>query len=185
MKPPQNSDPAFLFDLDGTLIDTVYEHVLAWSAALTRANISIPNCEIHRRIGMSGGSLVRQLVRQHAVKHRKLPIEKLEQWHDAVFNKASRDVQPLLGTEQLLRHLNQRCVRWAIATTGGQKQTTRLLGKLKVAPKTVVTGDDVEKAKPSPDVFVLAAQRLGVPIEDCIVVGDSVWDMLAAAGAKL
>ena len=153
----KSSSPAILFDLDGTLIDTVYEHVLAWSAALRRANIAIPNCEIHRRIGMSGGSLVRQVVREQTKKRGSLPIRQLEQWHDTVFSKATRDVQVLPGTNQLLRHLNQAGVRWAIATTGGRQQARRLLRSLKTPPKTVVTGDDIEKAKPSPDVFVLAA----------------------------
>jgi HAD superfamily hydrolase (TIGR01509 family) len=75
-------------------------------------------------------------------------------------------------------------VRWAIATTGGRRQTKRMLRRLKIQAKVVVTGDDVERAKPSPEVFVLAAQRLGVPIENCVVVGDSVWDMLAAGRSK-
>jgi phosphoglycolate phosphatase-like HAD superfamily hydrolase len=82
----------------------------------------------------------------------------------------------------LLRFLTRRGIRWAIATTGGRKATARLLKKLKI-PSTVpvVTGDDVAKAKPAPDVFMLAADRLGVPIGDCIVTGDSIWDVLAAA----
>lgn len=144
----KSTAPAILFDLDGTLIDTVYEHVLAWSASLKGANIAIANCEIHRRIGMSGGALVRQLVREQTKKHRALPIQQLEQWHDTAFTKATRDVHLLPGTEELLRHLNQVGVRWAIATTGGRKQTRRLLRALKIPPKTVVTGDDVEKAIP-------------------------------------
>lgn len=180
----KSAAPAILFDLDGTLIDTVYEHVLAWSVSLRRAKIEIANCEIHRRIGMSGGSLVRQLARERTKKQRALSIEQLEQWHDAAFTKATSDVHLLPGTEELLRHLNQAGVRWAIATTGGLNQAERLLRTLKVRPKTVVTGDDVEKAKPSPDVFALAAEQLSVPIDQCIVVGDSVWDMLAAGRSK-
>ena len=182
--PPKSTTPAILFDLDGTLVDTVYEHVLAWSAALRRANIAIATYEIHRRIGMSGESLVRQLVREQTRKHGALPIQQLEQWHDAAFTKATRDIHVLPGSDELLRHLNGVGVQWAIATTGGRKPTKRLLRSLKVPPKTVVTGDDVEKAKPAPDVFALAAQQLGVPIDQCIVVGDSVWDMLAAGRSK-
>ena len=84
--------------------------------------------------------------------------------------------------KELLRFLTRRGIRWAIATTGGRKATDRLLKKLKF-PSTVpvVTGDDVAKAKPAPDVFMLAADRLGIPIGNCIVTGDSVWDVLAAA----
>ncbi|MGA9389826.1 MAG: HAD-IA family hydrolase [Candidatus Sulfotelmatobacter sp.] len=82
---------------------------------------------------------------------------------------------------QLLRELSRRGVRWAIATTGNQKQTERMLKVLRIPPSVpVVTGDDVAKAKPSLDIFVLAAERLGVPIGDCIVTGDSIWDVLAA-----
>ena len=128
--------------------------------------------------------MVRQLLRDQTKKLRAFPIQQLEQWHDTAFTKATREIHVLPGTEELLSHLNQAGVRWAIATTGGRKQTNRLLRGLKTPAKIVVTGDDVEKAKPSPDVFALAAQRLNVPLDQCIVVGDSVWDMLAAGRSK-
>lgn len=178
---PKSTDPAILFDLDGTLIDTVYRHVTSWAAALREAGIVVPDWKIHRRIGMSGSALVRQLVREHGLRYSNNQQEKLEKKHDLFFRKAMSSVQPLPGAEALLRHLSRLGVRWAIATTGGRKQTKKLLRKLRIpAQPTVVTGDDVAKAKPSPDVFVAAANRLGVPVENCIVVGDSIWDMLAA-----
>ena len=81
----------------------------------------------------------------------------------------------------MLRHLSHLGVGWAIATTGGKEQTKRLLRTLRIPSKAVVvTGDDVATGKPAPDIFVSAAKRLGVPVENCVVVGDSVWDMLAA-----
>jgi HAD superfamily hydrolase (TIGR01549 family) len=175
------SDPAILFDLDGTLVDTAYRHVTSWASALRDAGILVPEWKIHRRIGMSGRSLVRQLVREHGLHSRKIDVEQLEKMHDAVFNKSISSIQPLPGSEKFLRHLTRHGVRWAIATTGGKQQTKKLLRTLQIPAKAVVvTGDDVAKAKPSPDVFVTAAERLGVPVEHCIVVGDSVWDMLAA-----
>ena len=175
------SDPAILFDLDGTLVDTVYQHVTAWSAALRSEGIILPNWKIHRRIGMSGKSLVRQLLREMRTAPGRVNIGVLEKKHDAEFMRASRRVELLPGAGELLEYLTRRGIRWAIATTGNQKQTTRLLKNLSIpAGVPVVTGDDVAKAKPSPDVFVLAANRLGVPIGDCIVTGDSVWDILAA-----
>jgi|SRR5438445_2179367 HAD superfamily hydrolase (TIGR01549 family) len=178
---PQSSDPAILFDLDGTLVDTAYRHVTSWSAALREAGIVVPEWKIHRRIGMSGGSLIRQLVREHALRHSKIQQEKLEKRHGIFFRKSMSYIQPLPGAEALLRYLGQSGVGWAIATTGGKEQTKRLLRKLRIPVKpVVVTGDDVAKAKPSPDVFVAAANRLGIPVENCVVVGDSVWDMLAA-----
>jgi HAD superfamily hydrolase (TIGR01509 family) len=174
------NDPAFLFDLDGTLLDSAYEHVFAWSTALKGSGIQVPNWKIHRRIGMSGRMLVRQLLREHKT-HRKISVENLEGKHSAAFNKLLPRLHPLPGAAELLSHLTRQGVRWAIATTGGAAQTKKLLRLLRLPAKTVVvTGDDVEKAKPSPDVFVAAADRLSVPIYHCIVVGDSVWDMLAA-----
>lgn len=181
MKAERSDNPAILFDLDGTLIDSVYEHVLAWAAALRSVDIVVPNWKIHRRIGMNGKSMVSQLLREPEVKRRTVKVGPLEEKHDAAFSKAVNDIRLLPGARELLRYLSKSSIRWAIATTGNRKQTRRLLRDLKVPPHTVViTGDDVIKAKPSPDIFVLAAKRLGVPIENCIVVGDSPWDMLAA-----
>ena len=173
--------PAFLFDLDGTLIDSVYEHVEAWSTALKSFDIALPKWKIHRRIGMSGKSFLHELLRETSCPRiAKNDTEKLEEIHDDEFSRRMSTLEPLPGVQDLLAHLSSIKVRWAIATTGGRKQTMRLL-KMLTIPKHVplVTGDDVHKAKPSPDAFVLAAKRLDVSMEDAIVVGDSVWDLLA------
>src|SRR3954464_7964673 len=168
--------PAILFDLDGTLIDSNYHHVEAWSEALRSAGIVIPLWKIHRRIGMSGKSFLKELLRELAHKKRSLNLDKLEQKHDILFRHLMPRLSPLPGANELLRHLARQQIRIAIATTGGRAQTSRLLGHLKLPVGTqIVTGDDVEKAKPSPDIFVAAAEKLQVPIRDCIVVGDSVW----------
>ena len=173
--------PAVLFDLDGTLIDSNYQHVIAWSEALRGAGIVIPTWKIHRRIGMSGKSFVRELVREIARPPKAVDVEQLERKHDRIFRRQIRALEPLPGANQLLKHLARHGIQIAIATTSGREQTTGLLRQLKIPRSTeIITGDDVEKAKPSPDIFMLAAQRLGVPIDDCIVVGDSTWDLLAA-----
>jgi HAD superfamily hydrolase (TIGR01509 family) len=175
------SPPPILFDLDGTLVDTVYLHVMSWTAALSEFGVEIPSWKIHRRIGMSGKSLTKQLLREPEVRKRRLDLDKLESRHEALFVKASRTPRVLPGAQLLLNHLTGNQVRWAIATTGKQKQTKRLLQNLRLPKNTpVVTGDDVAQAKPSPDIFLLAAEKLDVPMEDCIVVGDAIWDMLAA-----
>ena len=174
--------PAFLFDVDGTLIDSVYDHVETWSKALKTHNIVIPQWKLHRRIGMSGQSFISEVFRE--TKRNTLgkrEIEKLEQLHAAEFSKRISSLEPLPGAQDLLAHLTSIKARWAIATTGNAKQTKLLLERLRI-PKSVpvITGDDVNKTKPAPDAFVLAAKRLRVSMEDCIVVGDSVWDLLAA-----
>ncbi len=172
--------PAVLFDLDGTLIDSVYEHVSAWWQTLRQARIHVPKWKIHRRVGMSGKSFIQELLRELNLK-TKYDIEQLEQGHDARFARAIEKLDPLPGANDLLEHLHRSNVPIAIATTGNRKQTSLLLKRLRL-PKAmkIITGDDVEKAKPSPDIFVAAAQKLRVNIGDCIVVGDSVWDVLAA-----
>ncbi len=176
-----STEPAFLFDLDGTLLDTVYEHVLAWFAALESARMPVSKWKLHRRIGMGGASLVNQVTREDHSRHSKVKIAVLEKKHDTRFKLLTPRVRPLPGSVDLLAFLTRRRIDWAIATTGGRTQTVRLLRKSKLpSAAIVVTGDDVEDTKPAPDVFVLAADRLGRAIEDCVVVGDSVWDMLAA-----
>jgi HAD superfamily hydrolase (TIGR01549 family) len=172
--------PAVLFDLDGTLIDSVYHHVITWSEALESAGIVFAKWKIHRRVGMSGKSFVQELLREMA-KNTRVNIEQLEQQHDSKFFRVIPRLKPLPGSNELLAHLSRQKVRIAIATTGNRKHTEAILKLLKIpAGMPVVTGDDVEKAKPSPDVFVAAAERLNADISDCIVVGDSVWDLLAA-----
>lgn len=172
--------PAVLFDLDGTLIDSVYEHVQAWWNTLNGAGILVPKWMIHRRVGMSGKSFVTELLREFAPE-KKLNIDQLEEEHDARIVEAVSEIAPLRGADDLLAHLRRSKVRVAIATTGNRKQTSVLLKKLTIPAGTpVLTGDDAQKAKPSPDIFVAAAKKLKSPLGDCIVVGDSIWDLLAA-----
>lgn len=172
--------PAILFDLDGTLLDTNYQHVNVWSEVLLEAGLRIPLWKIHRRIGMSGKSFLQELLRE-VPKHNKVDLNELERRHDKKFHKLIEDVAPLPGANQLLRHLSRWSIRTAIATTGGRRSTSLLLQKLNLPSQTpILTGDDVDKAKPSPDIFTAASQALNVAINDCIVVGDSIWDLLAA-----
>ena len=173
--------PAVVFDLDGTLIDSNYQHVNAWSEVLLAAGIVIPRWKIHRRVGMSGKSMLQELLRETPDKPRRIDIDQLEYKHGVGFRRAIPDLEPLPGAEQLLKHLVRHKIRIAIATTGGREPTALVLKRLQIPAGTpVVTGDDVKKAKPSPDVFLTAADRLQVAIGNCIVVGDSVWDLLAA-----
>lgn len=176
-----SSPPPILFDLDGTLIDTVYQHVMSWSAALSEFGVEIPSWKIHRRIGMSGKSLAKQLLREPEVRKRRVDLDKVEYRHGVLFLRTNSNPRVLPGAQLLLNHLTANQIPWAIATTGKEKQTKHLLQNLRLPKNTpVVTGDDVAQAKPSPDIFLMAAERLGVAMEDCIVVGDAIWDMLAA-----
>lgn len=177
--------PALLFDLDGTLVDSVYQHVLAWRHALETAGIELSVWRIHRRIGMSGGLVVNALLRE--VRGAELDakeVAELQAVHSRFYREQMDQVRALPGARELLLQLTQLDIPWAIATSGGRATAEPVIRLLDVKPAVVVTHDEVPFAKPDPHLFLAAAHRLGVDIQQSIVVGDSVWDMLAAQRAR-
>ncbi|MCF1505701.1 HAD family hydrolase [Afifella sp. H1R] len=177
---------AFLFDLDGTLVDSVYQHVLAWREALDHEGIALSVWRIHRKIGMSGGLFTHQLLREIDKDVGPDMAERLRVLHAEAYQRLVHSVVPLPGASELLKTLSEQNIPWAIATSGRMETAGANLKALGVEPDTatVVTRDQVRHAKPDPDLFVEAARRLDVPIERSIVVGDSIWDMLAAARCR-
>jgi HAD superfamily hydrolase (TIGR01549 family) len=177
---------AFLFDLDGTLVDSVYQHVLAWHEALEAEGIPLSIWRIHRKIGMSGGLFTNMLLRETGLAIDASRIEHLRRLHAAAYNRRSAKIEPLPGARELLAYLTEAGVPWAIATSGRMETARPVLETLGVDfdRVPVVTRDQVKYAKPDPDLFLAAAERLGENIENAMVVGDSVWDMLAARRAR-
>jgi HAD superfamily hydrolase (TIGR01549 family) len=184
MHNPQNT--AFLFDLDGTLVDSVYQHVLAWHDALEEVGIDLSIWLIHRRIGMSGGLFTSALLRETGFDIDPELVERLQRLHQEAYLRYASRVRPLPGTLDLLAHLTEVGMPWAIATSGRMMTAKVTLEALGIDPQVVpvVTRDDVRHAKPDPDLFVAAADRLGVNVADAVVVGDSIWDLLAARRAR-
>jgi HAD superfamily hydrolase (TIGR01509 family) len=179
------STPAFLFDLDGTLVDSVYQHVLAWKEALECCGIELSVWRIHRRIGMSGGLFAKALLRETGRPVTAEEAEQLQRCHAEAYARQVAEVRPLPGAMDLLASLTRAGVRWAIATSGRGEFAGQTLRILNIGPDVVVvTRDQVERAKPDPDLFLAAANRLGADVETSVVVGDSVWDLLAAQRAK-
>jgi HAD superfamily hydrolase (TIGR01509 family) len=178
--------PALIFDLDGTLMDSVYQHVLAWHEALHAAGIELSVWRIHRRIGMSGGLFTRQLLRETGRELDEGLLEQLRARHAEAYLRQIEAVRPLPGACELLRHLVAMGARWAIATSGRIESAGPALAKLGVPEGVpIVTRDMVAHAKPDPDLFLEAARRLGLAEGEGIVVGDSVWDLLAARRARM
>jgi HAD superfamily hydrolase (TIGR01509 family) len=176
--------PALLFDLDGTLIDSVYQHVLAWHEALEELGLSLAVWRIHRRIGMSGGLLVQALGREIGQQLTSEQAQKLQERHAAAYERYQGGIQLLPGVRELLQQLSRANVPYAIATSGHPEGARSALQRLAVGPQVpVITRQDVQRAKPDPDLFLAAAERLGIPIARAMVVGDSVWDLLAARRA--
>jgi HAD superfamily hydrolase (TIGR01549 family) len=181
----EGTTTAFLFDLDGTLVDSVYQHVLAWRDALESAGIELSVWRIHRRIGMSGGLLLNALLRETGRAVPREEVERLQRHHSEAYASRAQQVRALPGARELLDHLSRAGVPWAIATSGRMETARYALSKLGVPEDApVITRDRVRFAKPDPDLFIAAANRLGVPIESSVVVGDSVWDLLAARRAR-
>jgi HAD superfamily hydrolase (TIGR01509 family) len=177
---------ALIFDLDGTLVDTVYAHVFAWQRALEEADMPIDGWRIHRRIGMSGGLFTRAVAREIGRDLTEEEVAALQRRHGELFREILPDRRPLPGAMALLAALRRAGVPHGIATSGRRPEIDRSLDALGVPPDTVVVErGDVLRAKPEPDLFLACQERLGIAPTDCYVVGDAVWDLLAARRAGM
>jgi HAD superfamily hydrolase (TIGR01549 family) len=175
-----------IFDLDGTLIDTVYAHVFAWQRALSEIGMPVEGWRIHRRIGMSGGLFARAVAREAGRPLSDEEAEQIQQRHGVLFRELLPERRPLPGAVELLAWLREHGVSHGIATSGRRPEIDASLEALGVPPETVVVErGDVLRAKPEPDLFLACQERLGVAIADCWVVGDAVWDLLAARRARM
>jgi HAD superfamily hydrolase (TIGR01509 family) len=144
--------------------------------------IALSVWRIHRKIGMSGGLFTNQLLRETGMEISADRVDLLRRYHAEAFLRLAGQVRPLPGAMDLLATLTDGAVPWAIATSGRMETAASNLASLGVDPAVtaVVTRDDVKYAKPDPDLFLAAAARIGANIEAAVVVGDSIWDMLAA-----
>ncbi|MEB0107994.1 HAD family hydrolase [Pseudomonas trivialis] len=180
---PQTS---FIFDLDGTLTDSVYQNVAAWKEALDAEGIPLAMWRIHRRIGMSGGLMLKSLSRETGLDISEPQAERLSKLHAEAYARLQGQIIALPGAVALLDHLSQAGLNWCIATSGGldtAKINLKAL-ELDIDEVNIITRDDVKYGKPDPDLFLAAARHMKVPIDECLVIGDAVWDMLAARRAK-
>ena len=175
---------AFVFDLDGTLIDSVYQQVLAWHEALELVGMEVSVWRIHRKIGMSGGLFAAAVAREIGRELTETEAVEVRRAHADAYAARSAEIRPLPGAVELLRYLTEVRVPWAVATSGYLENAAPTLRRLGIPEDVpVVTRDQVAHAKPDPDLFLAAAERLGVDITQAMVVGDSVWDLLAARRA--
>ncbi len=177
---------ALIFDLDGTLVDTVYAHVFAWQRALLEHGSPVDGWRIHRRIGMSGGLFARAVAREIGRELSPDEADALQRRHGEIFREILPERRPLPGAIELLDALRRGGVVHGIATSGRRPEIDRSLDVLGIPAETVVVErSDVLRAKPEPDLFLACQERLGVAIGDCYVVGDAVWDLLAARRAGM
>ncbi|MFK7697882.1 HAD family hydrolase [Pseudomonas caspiana] len=180
---PQTS---FIFDLDGTLTDSVYQNVAAWKEALDAEDIPLAMWRIHRRIGMSGGLMLKTLSRETGLEISEAQAKRLSEKHADAYERLQGQIIALPGAIELLDALSQDNLKWCIATSGGIDTATINLKALKldINEINIITRDDVKYGKPDPDLFLAAAHKLDAPIDECLVIGDAIWDMLAARRCK-
>ena len=172
---------AVLFDIDGTLVDSNYVHVDAWSRAFREAGHEVPSWRIHRSIGMDGSKLLEALVGSSD----SAVAQEAKRLHGEYYADASSDLEVLPDARELLADLNTRGLTVVLATSAPESELSTLRDLLDVEDSVAVvtSGEDAEVAKPEPDIVAVALGRAGVQAERALMVGDSVWDIEAAGRA--
>jgi HAD superfamily hydrolase (TIGR01509 family) len=181
-----SSQPAFVFDLDGTLLDGVYQHVIAWQRAYAEIDLDVPLWRVHRRIGMSGQLLAKRVAQESGRQLSDDEAAETAKRHSEHYSELLDSVQPLPGVRDLLLALSSAGVPWVVATSGGADEALPQLAKLALPDDPrLVCSDDVSNAKPAPELLVAAATKAAAKPSDCLAVGDTVWDLLAAQRAGM
>jgi HAD superfamily hydrolase (TIGR01509 family) len=176
--------PAFIFDVDGTLVDSVYQHVFAWHTALRECGMDVGLARVHRKIGMSGALLLRALSEEAGREFDEPTRKRLEDLHTREFATLRPQIKPFPEVRELLNELKERDIAYALATSGDLKDVQPLIDMLQLPDSVpIVSKQDAPNPKPDPALFLKAAEKLNAPSHETLVVGDSVWDMLAARRA--
>jgi HAD superfamily hydrolase (TIGR01549 family) len=177
---------ALLFDLDGTLVDTVYAHVLGWQQALAEAGVFVDGYRLHRHVGSSGTLIIRYAQRECGRNLTKEQAETVHRRHEELFRRIVPQPRPLPGAVEVFRTLANARIPCAIATASYRPLIDPSLQALGIGPDTVVVeGKEGLRGKPEPDLFLAGRERLGTRAEDCIVVGDAIWDHVGARRAGM
>ncbi|MCA1588595.1 MAG: HAD family phosphatase [Chloroflexi bacterium] len=177
---------AIVFDLDGTLVDTVADRIEAWAATFVEHSIPVTREQLKPMIGMDGRRLAREVARDAGRTLGAAEAEELDRRSGELFDARNRDPRPLPGARGLLLGLDAKGLTWAIATSSRPEQISRSLAALRLdGEPRIVDGSRVENAKPAPDLLLLAARELGEEPDATWYVGDSTWDMQAAVAARM
>ena len=175
-----------LFDLDGTLVDTVPARIDAWAAALEELDIPFTRAQLEPMIGIDGRRLAREAAGAAGRTLTDDEAEAIDRRSGELFDARNRDPRPLPGARETLHALDDRGLTWAIATSSRREQVAASIAALALAEEPrIVDGSHVEHAKPAPDLLLLGARELGIEPAACWYVGDSTWDMRAAVAAGM
>jgi HAD superfamily hydrolase (TIGR01509 family) len=175
---------AALLDLDGTLVDSNYQHALAWYRAFRGAGIVLPVWKLHRAVGMGGDQLVKAMTSEELDAQLG---EELRIAEKALFRQMIWECEPLPGARELLAELRRRGHKVVLASSANEQDLGHFLDKLDARDVADgwTTADDVARSKPEPDVIHAAIEKAGVAAKDAVMIGDSRWDVEAAKAAKV
>jgi N-acetyl-D-muramate 6-phosphate phosphatase len=188
---PTDLDPfplpaAVLFDLDGTLVDTVDTRIAAWLRSLEDAGLPTSREQLAPLIGLDGKRLAKEVAAVAGAPIDEARAEEIDDLSGETYEQLNRSPRPLPGVRRLVEAIEARHISWAIATSSRKAQVATSVGALGLAAEpTIVDASHVEHAKPEPDLLLLAARELGVDPGRCWYVGDSTWDMVSAVAAGM
>lgn len=183
----QLPDPrAIIFDLDGTLVDTVETRIDAWLRIFDEEGIPADRGHVAALIGADGKKLAREVAERAGREVSDDDAEKIDKRSGEIYNELNTDPRPTRGAHSLLVALERSSLTWAIATSSRAAQVGTSVAALDLPNEPlIVDGSHVEHAKPAPDLLLLAAERVGQQPSECWYVGDSTWDMMAAKAAGM
>jgi HAD superfamily hydrolase (TIGR01549 family) len=177
---------ALIFDLDGTLVDTVYGHAMSWQRALAEAGIDTDTARLHRRIGMAGELLMQESAREAGRRMSDAEMKGVDRRHAELFAQLVANPRPLEGAVLLLQTLRQSRIPHGVATSGKRESIQSAIVALGLPDGAIIVdGSSAKQAKPEPDLFIQCQERLGATEKDCFVIGDATWDILAARRAGM
>jgi HAD superfamily hydrolase (TIGR01549 family) len=176
------SKPAAILDVDGTLVDNNYQHALAWHYAFRRAGIAVPVYKCHRTVGVGGDKFIAQVCGDEVENERG---DKLRDYESEIFGEMRDESAPVEGAREFVETLKERGNDVVLASSGGAEDIEHFVEVLGIGESidALITSDDVEASKPSPDLLEAALEKIGR--RDAVMVGDTFWDVAAAERAGI
>ncbi|MDX6274917.1 MAG: hypothetical protein QOJ92_2127 [Frankiales bacterium] len=172
---------AVLIDIDGTLVDSNYLHLFAWLKAFQDADHPVDGRALHRALGMGSDLLIEKLLGSSDPDPGL--VERIQKVHSEEYADLTSLLRPFDGAADLLEALQARGLHVVLATSASPDELERVAKVLPIDEYDVVGGEDVENAKPEPDLVAAALAKAGVPAERAMFIGDTVWDVEAASRA--
>jgi HAD superfamily hydrolase (TIGR01509 family) len=177
---------AVLFDLDGTLVDTVETRISAWEQALAQAGLPTDRDRLAPLIGLDGTRLASEIAALAGRPIDDAQAEEIDRESGEIYERLNQAPRPLPGLGRLVGALDRRGIRWAIATSSRKDQVRKSVDALGLdGEPTIVDASHVKHAKPEPDLLLLAARQLAIEPAACWYVGDATWDMVSAVAAGM